>query len=378
MRTATLRTAGFAALLGLFLLGCGPDFDPPSELHSLRVLGVQKDFPYAQPGQTGIKLQMLWTDASPKRPRPVQIAWSGPCFDPPGDLYYACFGQQGVFADGKGNPTFTLNSDSATFDVPSAIIEGDDVTIPKRPAPTDTRNAPYGITYVFFAVCAGEFAVVPRTDETTFPIGCKDENGTLLGSDDFVAGYTAVYSFESFSNNNPVVTGFTFNGHDFTSGSVDSGGDAGAGGSPSADSAASCLNETCTSGSIAAADFAFRCSDHPERCVPTCADDGDSTCPGYNLNPIVDKNEPKNQDQDDVSAKLLGRQVGEQMWINYYTEAGGFKSPVRLLNDATTGWNDKFATEFYAPKDPGPFRVWALVHDNRGGVAWSGITLQAE
>ncbi len=66
------------------------------------------------------------------------------------------------------------------------------------------------------------------------------------------------------------------------------------------------------------------------------------------------------------------------MWINYYTEAGGFKSPVRLLNDATTGWNDKFSTDFYAPKAAGTFRVWALVHDNRGGVAWSGITLRAE
>ena len=146
----------------------------------------------------------------------------------------------------------------------------------------------------------------------------------------------------------------------------------------STDSAAICLNDTCTSGSIDPATLAFDCALHPERCVPTCVDDGDPKCPGYSLNPIIDKSDPRNQDQDDVSAKLLGRQVGEQMWINYYTEAGGFKSPVRLLNDATTGWNDKFSTDFYAPKDPGPFRVWALVHDNRGGVAWSGITLQAE
>ena len=49
------------AFMTLFLLGCGPDFDPPSELHSLRVLAVQKDLPYAQPGQT-VNLQMLWQD----------------------------------------------------------------------------------------------------------------------------------------------------------------------------------------------------------------------------------------------------------------------------------------------------------------------------
>ena len=364
-------TGGAAALLGLFLLGCGPDFDPPSELHSLRILGVQKDLPYAQPGQT-VNLQMLWTDASPKRPRPVQIAWSPPCFDPPGDLYYACFGNNAVFG---ANGMLVLDSDSTSVPISSYIINGGGDGIDTRPPPTDTRNAPYGIAFVFFAVCAGEFTVVPRSDETTFPIGCKDENGTLLGADDFVAGYTSIYSFKTFSNNNPVVAGFTFNGHDFTS-ADNPGGANGEGGAESADSAAICLNETCTSGSRDPADFAFDCQAFPERCVPTCADDGDSSCPGYSLNPIIDKN--KNQDQDDVSAQLLGRQVGEQMWINYYTEAGGFKSPVRLLNDATTGWNDDFATEFYAPKAPGPFRVWALAHDNRGGVAWAGITLQAE
>ena len=362
-----------AALLGLFLLGCGPDFDPPSELHSLRILGVQKDLPYAQPGQN-VNLQMLWTDASPKRPRPVQIAWSPPCFDPPGDLYYACFGNSAVFgADGM----LVLNRDNTSVPISSYIITGGGDSIAQRPPPTDTRNAPYGLAYVFFAVCAGEFTVVPHSDKTTFPIGCKDENGTLLGSDDFVAGYTSIYSFKNFSNNNPVVTGFTFNGHDFTS-ADDSGAANGEAGAANADSAAICLNETCTSGSRDPAGFDFDCELHPERCVPTCADDGDSSCHGYSLNPIIDKNDPKNQDQDDVSAQLLGRQVGEQMWIDYYTEAGGFKSPVRLLNDATTGWNDNFSTEFYAPKAAGPFRVWALAHDNRGGVAWSGITLKAE
>jgi hypothetical protein len=49
---------------------------------------------------------------------------------------------------------------------------------------------------------------------------------------------------------------------------------------------------------------------------------------------------------------------------------------VRLLNDATTGWNDNYGTDFYASKDPKVSRVWALVHDNRGGVAWVGISLK--
>ena len=50
-------------------------------------------------------------------------------------------------------------------------------------------------------------------------------------------------------------------------------------------------------------------------------------------------------------------------------------SDVRLLNDATTGFNDDFETLFYPPSEPGPVTLWAVVHDNRGGVAWARGTL---
>jgi hypothetical protein len=49
---------GIAALqvaLGLSLagaLGCGEDFDPASQIDSLRVLAVQKSAPYARPGDS--------------------------------------------------------------------------------------------------------------------------------------------------------------------------------------------------------------------------------------------------------------------------------------------------------------------------------------
>jgi hypothetical protein len=110
--------------------------------------------------------------------------------------------------------------------------------------------------------------------------------------------------------------------------------------------------------------------------LPTCAADGDSSCTGYSVKPTLVQAD--NQEQDSVSAKLVGRDVTEQMWINYYTDAGGFKSPVRLLNDATSGWNASHDTQFYAPKATGPSRIWAVVHDNRGGVAWAGITVNLQ
>ncbi len=355
MRISTPRgKLGWALALPLFLLGCGPDFDPPSELHSLRVLTVEKDVPYAQPGDT-VNLQMLWQDASPLAgpDRPISIAWSPPCFDPPGDLYYACFSDAdtigGMTKQEPGNPEHT------SFVVPTDIIS-------RRPPVTDgSKNPPYGLTYVFFAACAGQLTLLPTAGGTDFPIGCKDAQGKLLGADDFVAGYTSIYSFEGFSNNNPVISGFEFRGQPLDSGF--------------------CLKDDCLPLDGSAPPVDIDCDDPEQapRCVPTCADDGDvAKCPGYAFRPTLDKNDPHNQDQDDVSAQLLGRDVGEQMWINYYSDAGGFKSPVRLLNDATNGWNDDYGTDFYAPKNPGLLRIWAIAHDNRGGTAWSGITLKAQ
>jgi hypothetical protein len=46
-----------------------------------------------------------------------------------------------------------------------------------------------------------------------------------------------------------------------------------------------------------------------------------------------------------------------------------------LLNDSTSGWNEKYRAELRAPKDAGPLQVWAVVHDNRGGMEFSRVTL---
>lgn len=342
----------WVGVFSLFLLGCGPDFDPPSELHSLRVLGVVKDVPYAQPGDT-VNLQMLWQDASLQAGRKVAVAWSLPCINPPGDLYYACFSKPESFR-GMGKQD-TDTPELTSFEVPLDIISS-------RPPPADgSKNPAYGIAYVFFTLCAGELTLLPGSSENTLPIGCKDENGTLLGADDFVVGYTSVYSFAGFSNHNPVIKGFEFRGNSLAAPAV-------------------CLNEQCLplAGSAPAVDFDCDDPEQSARCVPTCADDGDPACSGYAFRPTIDQSDPWNQDQDDVSVELLGDEVGEQMWIDYYTDAGGFKSAVRLLNDATAGWNADYGTEFYAPKEPGLSRIWAVAHDNRGGMSWSGITLKVQ
>lgn len=337
--------------LGLLLLGCGPGFDPPDQLHSLRVLGVQKDIPYAQIGDT-VNLQMLWEDASPAAGRPVQIAWSGPCFDPAGDLYYSCFTRPSLLAG-------LASGDTTSFTMPATYQNAQGSEQPIIRAASGENNAPYGVVYLFFAACAGQLVPIKTTEATAFPLGCQDADGNLLGSDDFVAGYTSVYVFDTFSNTNPEITGFEFNGEPV-------------------DRTAVCLGDECQAVAEAALPDvdSIDCSVTPSRCVPTCADDGKSSCHGYALRPVLDQ--AANQEQDSVSAKQLGRNVTEQMWIDYYTDGGGFKTSVRLLNDATTGWNSDYGTEFYASKEAKISRVWAIVHDNRGGTGWAGITVKTQ
>jgi hypothetical protein len=66
------------------------------------------------------------------------------------------------------------------------------------------------------------------------------------------------------------------------------------------------------------------------------------------------------------------------MWLNYYVDGGALRSGVKLLNDATTGWNEAHGTDFFAPKDPGLVQVWAVAHDNRGGTDFARFSLKVE
>src|SRR5260221_6994437 len=84
------KSRALALLLALSAVGCAPHFDSPSKLGSLRVLAVQKDKPYAHPGDT-VTLRMLLTDASKSGPRHVNIAWLGGCENPLADAYAGCF-----------------------------------------------------------------------------------------------------------------------------------------------------------------------------------------------------------------------------------------------------------------------------------------------
>ncbi len=349
-KTAVSRLAGQASLLlagalsVLAAVGCGPQFDPGNEVKTLRVLGVKKDKPYAQPGDE-VTLQLLWHD--PQGRTDVQRLFLGGCINPPGDLYYGCFAQYAQKA-AQGSLPKPGDGDAFKVTLPEDIISSRPALEPGQPR--------YGLYIVFFAVCAGtiELVTTPGNPDGSsgLPIRCLDDAKKPLASEDFVVGYSSIYSFEGISNENPSFT-------------VDA---AGLGQFTVADKSlvADCVGDACEGAPAVDVD----CGVEPDRCIKACADDGDPTCPAIDVKPAIEQKVEK----DEVSSKLFGANVTEQMWVNYYIDRGGI-SEVRLLNDTNSGWNPKYRGQLYAPKDPGPLQIWAVIHDNRGGMEFSRITL---
>lgn len=347
-RSSSIQLGLGSALLAL-VVGCGPGFDPPSEVKTLRVLGVQKDKPYANPGDQ-VTFTMLWDDAKlgpDSQKRKAQVRW-GTCKNPPNDLYAACFSQLDIAADADDDATHVVT-------LPTDLITSHD--------PPAAANPTYGILYAFFAVCAGRIVPDVSAADGALPLACLDENDKKLGPDDFVVGYTAVYAFaepegKTIGNRNPVIERFRVKNAEFAPSSPDA---------PSP----VCIGAQCGSNETAEA-IDCMAAENADRCFPACPDDGGDGCPDIRLGPVVDRSSAEN---DDVSAIYYGRNFTEQMWINFYADGGKFVSDTRLLNDAQRGFSTEFGARYRAPKTPGTVTLWSVVHDNRGGTEWARIRL---
>jgi hypothetical protein len=99
--------------------------------------------------------------------------------------------------------------------------------------------------------------------------------------------------------------------------------------------------------------------------------DGGS-CPEVPLRPLIDR---ASAEVDEAASLGRAQVIGEQMWVNYYSAGGKVVQEVRLLNDATTGWNEDAGTEYEPPEDARVSYVWAVVHDNRGGTEWARLRI---
>ena len=213
---------------------CAPSFDPPSKVQSFRVLAVQKDKPYAKPGET-VNFSMLYDDASPSAPRPIHIAWL------PGSRILSADSNTSARSFQNPNCRRGEPEKSARHQLPWGA-SGGVLTRPRAKLPDRDRHAPCRAhvpvragarvlvpisdniisvpreasgpepdplrrgQFVFFVACAGDHIALTRatsgsTEGTvpTFPIGCFTKDNVPLGADDFVAGYSEVFAYDKIT-----------------------------------------------------------------------------------------------------------------------------------------------------------------------------------
>jgi hypothetical protein len=340
--------------------GCGAGFAPPSQIDGLRVLAVVADKPYAMPRDT-VNFTMTYDDGtvSANGPdagaRPINIVWMAGCVDPVGDEYFGCYAQlapvfEAVAKHEPPPPGFAFGF-GTTFSIqlPEDIIS--------RLPPPPHGSPQYGIAFVFFAACAGSIRPLATPDmgglAGSFPLECVDAEGNRLGADSFVPGYTQIYAFSPYRpNQNPVVTGFTVNGSDMDAGVTDAG--------------------------VTDADTVPTCSvpeddrNTPGGCGHT---DPFKTCTNYRISVVVPNNvaerDPGTEDQN-------GNELLEVVWVDYFADRGDVQDPILLVSDATLGIQADYSTTWIAPPTPGIAKLWAVVHDSRGGetVAMRRIVVQ--
>ncbi|MCL2724382.1 MAG: hypothetical protein FWD69_08095 [Polyangiaceae bacterium] len=341
-----------ALLLACFVAvvsgACGTaDFDPQSVVDSVRLFAVSADKPYANPGDT-VTLTALSTDARASKPLPLTLYWIPVvCVNPPQDLYYACFAPDAGSGAGTAQliPTVPLtDADAGGGDATKPggalgqIPTGVDVSSLLPQGPTFSFRMPddaiqshqggtqYGLAIVFNIACAGRvrFAPLdPSAGPQQVPILCTDEAGNKLEPRDYVIGVSRVYSYAGQTNENPVINGVTLEG-------------------APVDPVAGITLDHCTAAKNA------DCT-----AVKIDVDVPDSS---WELNP--------NSGSENLH---------EQIWADYYSDRGHLENDARLLFDTRQGRIDDSGNNFRPFKDPGDGDLWIVVHDNRGGVAWTVV-----
>ena len=417
---------GCSLLLAAFgIVACGPQFDPPSQLKSLRVLGVKKDDPYARvkPPDSGdvaansepdnvVEMTMAWQDARAESDRsgPIERLWFAGCDDPPGDTYFSCllevwltyraylsFGP-GELTDGESwspsdepdvdaklgfineiAPEIPVESRSELLPLLDglSIGRGDRfaVTVPpdlieRHLASTEPGYPPYGLSYVFFTLCDGRIDIAPDwTEEVDITTLLTDATrGFPLACYDRDSGeergpdnYVAGYS-SYYAYQNVTNHNPVVDGFEIDGQPVPA--------------SSLCIGLDCSNSSPTG--VPDPCEDPESFHLAACDQEQSGGCPRLSIKPVLDRD--KNSEMDELSTNLESSRepLLEQMWIKYFADFGDVDRNVKRLQDAIEGWFDDFGTKWRVPKRKGPVHLWSLVYDNRGGIDWARVDICLE
>lgn len=354
---ATRPTSKYQALLfiavPLLFTACGEEDDRPSEVQTTRILGIMADTPFAKPGRD-VQLSLLAFDGSPRallsngERRATSSLWIRGCVNPPGDSYVGCMPYLRNVVDELGN-THLANQTVSPEMQPGTVAWGDAFTasvptelISSRPLAAGVVH-PYGVQFVFVAYCGGVLRSIDAAEDE-FPLGCFDSiTGERLGRDDFEFGFYPIYAYEDLENENPKLESLNFEGATSTEVCSD--------------------DQPC--GSAQHCGSAGTCIPVVEAC--TAADEDD--CAGYEMSISV----PKSSVETAVVAHLTTAEAfDEGLWVSYYANGGSFEEDARTINDPHAGWFNDYVGHWRAKTERNrEVRLWAIVRDNRNGVAWA-------
>ncbi len=327
-------------------IGCNDVSWPNSRiLSSLRVLAVRAEPASVHPGQ-GSRLALLCADgAKPDPACDVEVAWFAACNNPENNDPMECLNHYSGWFRGLSGPVSEAPrlAGLADFEIapefdytaPSDILQAE-VSVAGQPLR-------YGVAYVFFAACAGRLYPAPGMPDQ-LPVQCRDrDTGALLDQKRFVVGVTTLYAYDLVRNDNPVIANPRFDGLTIPQQACSIDADCGPG--------FACLGESQCVPSVP------RCVDS-STCRPHCLDVEVPTA-SFALTAI---------DGTPLASPL------KSLWVEYYANMGG------LPDDAGFGWHlppepatsvRSFCAMWQAPAQASSeARVWLVLRDDRGGLAW--------
>jgi hypothetical protein len=185
-------------------------------VRSLRVLAVQAEPASVTPGQSS-QLSLLLADGidSPDNGidnpdaganADIDVAWFGACDNPPHNDPSKCLSQYAGWLD-QISPVLadhSLSSTSAPFQVARTFQYHAPDSVLQNQVTVGGQTIHYGNSYVYFAVCAGKLSpAAGLTDQ--LPVQCRDRSSNaLLDQSRFVVGVTTLYAYDKILNHNPV------------------------------------------------------------------------------------------------------------------------------------------------------------------------------
>ncbi len=354
MKRLTLSTV-------VLFTACGGDFSPPSSIEGVRVLAVSSDKPYAAPGAE-VRFELLALDGAKGRrsegqvPRSLDAVFIDGCTNPKGDLFYECYpkltadlasafpGGQATLEDAANLPPFLSRGTTASVRIPADALTSHQPAAPGAPLS--------GRTFVFFAVCAGTLSYESGARDVGVPLRCRDRTtGAALGADDFVFGYSPVFVFDGVKNELPRVDGMTVEGASVGSETCKAQSDCSAG-------------RRCTTGGVCAP------------VLPRCDADKEADCPSYRVAPVVSA---AASEADPIASAFDAAPRREVVFTKLYATEGRFVRGAAVLYDLTgQSAPEPFGKYTAWRATRGEVRLFGVVYDSRGGVAWKSFDVVVE